>query len=376
MSAATVKKSSLPPRFRTALIAAGILLLPLGGCMSAGSSSFSDALDVRPQQEPAEALPLDVANAGVVDATGAQPSALPGVAPQMTSQQELAANPVAARSLAGEQELEVSALAPEADARAQSTEAQFAALAPSAAPLPTDIPAPLASPDLASVTTDAAPAIDPVTGEPVEAVADPLEVAAEERATALYAAMKHGQCSGGWGPKPKMVNARRIDPTHKYYMEMRLRHTPPLPVGHVYIAYGRMGPDGEPLDEKLVMLAPVGGYAGATVAAAAPMPGVLEPYGDDCVLRPIAAYRISLSAQQYEKLLERIVKAQQDKPRYALWTYNCNHFMSDVAASVGILPPKNKYTPSLEYFYAMMDRNEGRKVARSAAADTAQLAQN
>jgi len=106
------------------------------------------------------------------------------------------------------------------------------------------------------------------------------------------------------------------------------------------------------------------------------MPGVLEPYGDDCILKPIAAYRVSLTAQQYEKLLQRIVQAQQQKPRYALWTYNCNHFMSDVAASVGILPPENKYTPSLQYFYAMMDRNEGRKVDRSPDADTAELAAN
>lgn len=110
------------------------------------------------------------------------------------------------------------------------------------------------------------------------------------------------------------------------------------------------------------------------MAAAAPMPGVLEPYGDDCVLRPIAAYRHSLTAQQYEKLLLRIQQAKQEKPKYALWTYNCNHFMSDIAASVGILPPENKYTPSLEYFYAMMDRNEGRKVARSPREDTAELA--
>jgi hypothetical protein len=370
------------PRFRKAVFAAGILALPLAGCMSAGSSSFSDALDVRPQQNSAEALPMDVANAGVVDATAAQPSSLPGVAPQMTAaQQEIAADPLAAKSLAGEQELEVTALAPETDARAQSTEAQFAAIAPADAPLLSDVPSETPRADVpatgeAMAALPAEPAIDPVTGEPIEVIADPLEVAADERATALYASMKHGQCSGGWGPKPKMINAKRIDPTHKYYMEMRLRHTPPLPVGHVYIAYGRIGPDGEALDEKLVMLAPVGGYAGATMAAAAPMPGVLEPYGDDCVLRPIAAYRISLNAQQYEKLLGRIVQAQQDKPRYALWTYNCNHFMSDVAASVGILPPKNKYTPSLEYFYAMMDRNEGRKVARSQAADTAQLAQN
>lgn len=339
---------------RAAAIVVLAVSTSLAGCMSDGASSFTDALNVR-QEMPSEPLPLDVASTGVVDSTSApakNTGALPGVSGEMSdTRTKLASDPVAARSLAGEQELDVNALAPETNARSAAAETQFAALSPVAA-------------------------VDAATGDPLEPQPDPLEVEAELRAEALYSTMKHGQCAGGWGPKPKMVNARRIDPEHKYYMEMRLRHTPPLPVGHVYIAYGRIGPDGEPMDEKLVMLAPVGGYAGATVAAAAPMPGVLEPYGDDCILRPIAAYRVSLTAQQYEKLLNRVVQARQEKPKYALWTYNCNHFMSDIAASVGIQPPKNRYTPSLEYFYAMMDRNEGRKVARSASADTAQLAQN
>ncbi len=189
--------------------------------------------------------------------------------------------------------------------------------------------------------------------------------AEKQRAEAAYARLDHGSCEGGWGPKPTFVNARREDPSHPYYLEMRLRHTPPLPVGHVYIAYGRRGADGKPIDEKLVMLAPVGGYAGATVAAAVPVTGVMKPYGDDCILKPIAAYYRTLSAADFEKLMLGIEKAHADKPRYALWNYNCNHFMSDVAQSVGILPPTNKYAHSLVYFYEMMDRNEGRKVARS-----------
>ena len=56
-------------------------------------------------------------------------------------------------------------------------------------------------------------------------------------------------------------------PADPYYMEMRLRHTPPLPVGHVYIAYGQARTvNGEPLDERLVMLAPIGGYSRRAVA--------------------------------------------------------------------------------------------------------------
>lgn len=206
---------------------------------------------------------------------------------------------------------------------------------------------------------------------------DPFEAAAEQRIPAIHASFEHSQCKGGWGPKPKVINAKRVDPAHPYYMEMRLRHTPPLPIGHVYVAYGRLGPDGEPLDEKLIMLAPIGGYAGAALAAAAPMPGVLTPHYDDCRQTPIAAYRISLSATQFEKLLLRVRQAKSDKPTYHLFQYNCNHFMSDIVASVGVLPPDDLYKPSLAYFYEMMDRNEGRSVPRGSnyAAASAQAQQ-
>ncbi len=332
--------------------------IALAGCVSDGASSFSNVLDVRTdaqkQTQSAQPLPLDVAGTGVIDATGqpiAQSTPIPG---PTTSPTLPPANSIAERSLVAEQARQLASLEPTPPAALSTTQ-----------------PEPASAIALLPANETAIPAMSlPASPQ----MTDPLEIEAAARAEAQYAAMKHGECKGGWGPKPKMINAKRIDPAHQYYMEMRLRHTPPLPVGHVYIAYGRIGPDGEPLDEKLVMLAPIGGYAGATVAAAAPVTGVLTPYGDYCILRPIAAYRISLSAQNYEKLLQRIVQAQGDKPRYALWTYNCNHFMSDVAASVGILPPENKYKPSLEYFYQMMDRNEGRKVARSPAAEEAELA--
>ena len=357
MLTVTSRSSSCRKR-RFALAASFPALIALAGCMSGGSSTFVDALDIKNARtaQAAEPLPLDVANAGVNDGTAANPpgAPVPETEPAFAPKQPLHA-PITANSLAAEEDRAIAALAPQ-PGPASAENSKLASLAPA---LPGESKS-------AASPRDGSAIITPVI--------DPLEQAAELRAEQQYAAMRHGQCKQGFGPKPKMINARRIDPAHKYYMEMRLRHTPPLPVGHVYIAYGHIGPDGEPLDEKLVMLAPVGGYAGATFAAAIPVTGVLEPYGDDCILRPIAAYRISLTAQHYEKLLARIVQAQADKPKYALWTYNCNHFMSDVAASVGILPPENRYAASLQYFYAMMDRNEGRRVARSPAGDTAELA--
>jgi hypothetical protein len=193
---------------------------------------------------------------------------------------------------------------------------------------------------------------------------DPMEYAAEQRIPALYASIDHGQCKGGWGPKPRKINATDIRPDDNYYIEIRMRHTPMLPVGHTYVAYGRLGPNGQPIDEKLVMLAPVGGYAGAALASGIPMPSVLKPHRDDCRIRPVAAYRVSLDAPRYEQLLREIAAAKREKPKYLLFTYNCNHFMSRIAASVGIKPPDNIYVPALEYIYAMIERNEGRRISR------------
>jgi len=197
----------------------------------------------------------------------------------------------------------------------------------------------------------------------------PEEIAAQEaerRIESLAATIKHGKCKSGWGKQARKLDANRYTPGHPYYMEIRMRHTPPLPVGHTYTAYGRLDENGKKLNENLVMLAPKGGYAGATMASTIPMPSVMEPTGTDCASKPVAAYRVSLSAVQYEKLLREIKQAKKDKPRYQLFLYNCNHFTSRISESVGIKTPKNKYTSSLVYMYDIIRENEGRnyKLAR------------
>ena len=185
------------------------------------------------------------------------------------------------------------------------------------------------------------------------------EMLAQQRVDVAYSAMTHASCKGGWAKPPDKLDASRVTLGQPYYMEMRLRHTPLLPVGHTYIAYGRMGEDGTLLNENVVMLSPIGGYGGAALAAAVPIKGILKPVKDDCRIKPHAAYRVSLTAIQFEKLLERIKKAQEKIPAYALFAYNCNHFASDIAASVGILPPKNIYLPAIQYIYGVIEANEG-----------------
>jgi hypothetical protein len=335
-------RAEIPGFWRGA--AAIALASMLGACSATGSSTFQQAMTI--EQAPADLT-------GSVDET---PLIAP--APEQSralslAEEEAAQQPVAVQETAAAP-VETAAAPLDAPLRPDSQQeiaaeepVQMAALAQP-------------QPGEAMETSLALPA-----GDDAEPVIDPLEAAAQERIPALFASIKHGECKGGWGPKPARINATRLTPGEPYYMEMRLRHTPMLPVGHVYIAYGRLGENGEPLDEKLIMLAPLGGYAGAGVSSALPMPGVMTPFPDDCSVTPHAAYRLSLSAQQYEKLLLAVKEQKQKKPNYLLFAYNCNHFMSDVAKSVGILPPENIYQPSLVYFYEMMDRNEGYKVPRT-----------
>lgn len=193
-------------------------------------------------------------------------------------------------------------------------------------------------------------------------IIDPIEAAAQSRILPLYQSISHGKCPTEWGPKPKRVEARRINPGDPYYVEIRMRNTPLMPVGHTFVVYGKLDGNGEPLSERMAMLAPLGGYAGAGIAAAIPVPGVLTPYGDDCKIRPETAYRVSLNAQRYEKFLLALKKVKKEKPVYMLFAQNCNHFTQRMADSVGILPPKNKYVPAVEYLYDMIEANEGIKI--------------
>lgn len=338
------------------------LLLPLAGCVSSGASSFSeDALGTADpiRSDDLLEIPLDVAGADTSDMrdTGSSPAGLAAIQLEelRDSDEEGPVDTLKTSSLMPDDLIRDGTVPPEVLSSKevmelrQQTEARLASIIPTSSPR----------------------AIDGTLTDIFGAEPDPAELAAEQRIPALFASIDHGQCLDGWGPKPKRVNARRVDPAHKYYMEMRMRHTPLLPVGHVYIAYGRLDAYGKPVDEKLTMLSPLGGYVGAGIASTLPMPGILKPIGSDCTVRPEAAYRLSLSAQDYEKLLLAIKEQHKKKPAYHLFAYNCNHYLSEVATSVGILPPENIYQPSLTYLYALMDRNEGYKVPRTPAFDVA-----
>ena len=340
------------------LALAGTLLLPLAGCMSSGASSLADGLVL---EKPVAAAPAAQATAEPRPATS---SSGPTARKEIYKDGKLVDTvnvPIGPTSMLTPQDDNLPDAGPDAGHNTETVTASVEKLQVE------NVSALVEEPPVRPVEVAHSAVIAPLAAESAdEPVADTAEAQAEARIKPLFASIDHGQCKGGWGPKPQMINARRVTNGDPYYIEMRMRHTPPLPIGHVYVAYGRLGADGEPLDEHLIMLAPIGGYGSANPAKSTEI-SRMKPDMTDCSLRPVGAYRVSLNAQNYEKLLKRIAQAKREKPMYQVWSYNCNHFLSDIVAPVGILPPVNRQTASLQYFYEMMDRNEGRKVARGPA---------
>lgn len=362
------------------------LVVPAGCVGGAGSYFESVSLEEAATERLEETAEIDSAEAASDGVAENAPIALGVIEPQSlpTSDASQQAQLGPAENYAAG--LSAGAVVPEGDTSTTDLPGVSTAFVPSAEPVDGEGAIQLVSPNTAEILPDnnLPPAnIDPSNrtalaalpdtgglfggfsiGSESQPFIDPLEQAAEMRIPTLHASIDHGQCKGGWGPKPRKINAKNIEVGDNYYIEIRMRHTPMLPVGHTYVAYGKLGPNGQPIDEHLVMLAPVGGYAGAALASGIPMPGVLTPHRDDCLIRPAAAYRVSLDAQEYEKLLREVGKAKREKPKYLLFTYNCNHFMSRIARSVGLKPPKNIYVPALEYIYAMIEANEGGRISR------------
>jgi len=129
-------------------------------------------------------------------------------------------------------------------------------------------------------------------------VQETAESRAEQRIANLFPRIKHGTCTNGWGMQANTLDAYRYKSGDPYYIEIRMRNTPPLPIGHTYTAYGRLDEQGNKLDEHLIMLAPIGGFAGAGIAGAIPMPSRMMPQKSDCNEKPKAAYRVSLRSEE------------------------------------------------------------------------------
>ena len=117
-----------------------------------------------------------------------------------------------------------------------------------------------------------------------------------------------------------------------YYIEFRAGSIGTY--GHSYVVYGANG--GKP---SYADLHPMGGYAGMAAGHLVPVPANTV-WNPDVLKLPIASrYRVSLTGEQYRKLLIAVKQVKASSPVWNAVLNNCNHFIGQLAMAVGLKVP-------------------------------------
>jgi hypothetical protein len=163
-----------------------------------------------------------------------------------------------------------------------------------------------------------------------------------------------------WG-KPRgrddKLTAKRVTPGDPAYIEFRLRAALSVPSGHLYVVFGRLDADGKPMTRQYIGLFPNGGPIGLYAGALLPMPAQLEPDFNDCTFPASAAYRVSLSEDQYRRLLAKVNATLASPPKWRMFGFNCNNFAASMGEVAGLREPKDRNQPSFSYIYAYIKEN-------------------
>jgi hypothetical protein len=164
----------------------------------------------------------------------------------------------------------------------------------------------------------------------------------------------HGGTQMGRSEK---LTAKRIRSGDPAYMEFRLRAALSVPSGHLYVVFGRLDAQGNPVTRQYMGLFPNGGPVGLYAGAVVPMPAQLEPDFNDCVFRAAAAYRVSLTEEQYQRLLAKARSYLANPPKWSMFGFNCNNFAASLGTVAGLREPANPGQPSFTYIYAYIKAN-------------------
>ena len=144
--------------------------------------------------------------------------------------------------------------------------------------------------------------------------------------------------------RKNILVAERTVPGDTHYIEFRLRHSPVLPSGHMYVVYGKLDTEGMPQSFNYTGLFPKGSVVGLYTGTILPIPmsAELEPSILDCNFRPISAYRRSISAAQYDKLLTKVAEYKSNPPKWVMYSFNCNHYAASLGETVGMTSPTGR----------------------------------
>ncbi len=144
--------------------------------------------------------------------------------------------------------------------------------------------------------------------------------------------------------RDNVLVAERIVPDDTHYIEFRYRLSPVLPSGHMYVVYGQLDENGLPVSFNYTGLFPKGSVVGLYTGILLPvgLSANVDPSVLDCNFLPIAAYRRSISAAQYDNLLMKVAEYRASPPRWSMLSFNCNHYAASLGETVGLKSPQGR----------------------------------
>ena len=130
----------------------------------------------------------------------------------------------------------------------------------------------------------------------------------------------------------------------------------------MHVVYGELDAKMMPKTFNYVGLLPKGSIFGLYAGIFVPVSinGELAPSALDCTFKPSQAFRMSISAQKYAEILDKIEALRKNTPQWRMLSYNCNHFAADIGKLVGLKPVQGRRSNqflSMLYFDWYLEAN-------------------
>ena len=167
----------------------------------------------------------------------------------------------------------------------------------------------------------------------------------------------------GTGPAASVAAPKPVKPTRPgpkspggYFIEFRAAKIGSY--GHSYVAYGRLDRRGNPESPSYADLHPMGNYAVMLLGHLLPVPANTE-WDPEVLTLPVSfKYRVKLDDTQYNNLLAALERAKKNPRHWNAVTYNCNHFVGELAKAVGLRVP-GQFNLSTGFIPELQEINTG-----------------
>ena len=160
------------------------------------------------------------------------------------------------------------------------------------------------------------------------------------------------------GGRIAALSASRVKKGGRHYLEFRTRLLPGSPSGHLYVVFGELDARLNVVSRHQTGLMPVGSILGFYGGTLAPLPGKTSPQYLDCYGGTLSAWRISVSAAQYNAIVRKARASLRQPPLWSMFGYNCNHYAAEFGDLAGLRRPKNPALPSVSYLPAYIEANK------------------